>query len=55
MAGPPSSLVTDLDREFIFQKFGVDYEDLPSYVRLNTTGNHVRILHFRESTLICLL
>lgn len=47
MAGPPSFLpITDLNRDLIFQKFGVDYEGLLFYMRLNTIGNQVCIYHF---------
>ena len=50
MAGPPSSLAPDLDRESIFQDFGVDYEDLLFYMKLNTIGNQVRIFNFLGQT-----
>jgi hypothetical protein len=46
MAGPPSSLpATSLDQDIILQNFGVSYERLLFYTRLNTIGNQVCISH----------
>jgi hypothetical protein len=42
MAGPLISLLaTDLDLDAILPKFGVSYEELLHYVKLNTVGNQV--------------
>jgi len=42
MTGPLSSLrVTDLDRDIILQTFGLGYEELLFYMKLNTIGNQV--------------